>query len=115
MPRARSSGALSIWSYALNSPPCFSAITFVNAAVSVVLPWSTCPIVPTFTCGLLRSNFALAILALLHVSFVSVITIRRIARATSSRSVDAAPRCRLLSRQGERDGGGRRAHPTEHQ
>src|SRR5207237_9605885 len=32
----------------------------VIAAVSVVLPWSMCPIVPTFTCGLLRSNFFLA-------------------------------------------------------
>src|SRR5262245_57088094 len=33
----------------------------VMAAVSVVLPWSTCPIVPTFTCGFVRSNFAFAI------------------------------------------------------
>ena len=41
MPRAFSSGALSIWSYAMNVPPCVSAITFVSAAVSVVLPWST--------------------------------------------------------------------------
>ena len=32
----------------------------VIAAVSVVFPWSTWPIVPTFTCGL-RSNCALAI------------------------------------------------------
>jgi hypothetical protein len=39
-------------------PPFVSAITFVNAAVSVVLPWSTWPIVPTFTCGLVRSNFS---------------------------------------------------------
>src|SRR3972149_4111710 len=31
------------------------------AAVSVVLPWSMCPIVPTLTCGLLRSYFSLAI------------------------------------------------------
>src|SRR5262245_15187117 len=31
------------------------------AAVSVVFPWSTCPIVPTFTCGFVRSNFAFAI------------------------------------------------------
>jgi hypothetical protein len=54
MPRAFSSGALSIWSYAMNVPPCFAAITFVNAAVNVVFPWSTCPIVPTFTCGLMR-------------------------------------------------------------
>src|SRR5512138_1317743 len=38
----------------------FAAQYFVMAAVSVVLPWSTCPIVPTFTCGLLRSNFSLA-------------------------------------------------------
>src|SRR5262249_60769858 len=30
------------------------------AAVSVVLPWSMCPMVPTFTWGFLRSNFAFA-------------------------------------------------------
>jgi hypothetical protein len=36
--------------------------TFVIAAVSVVLPWSMCPIVPTFRCGLLRSNFSFAIM-----------------------------------------------------
>src|SRR5262249_57854884 len=46
-------------------PPFVSAITFVNAAVSVVFPWSTWPIVPTFTCGLLRSNFSLDIALLL--------------------------------------------------
>src|SRR5262252_5060601 len=67
MPRAFSSGALSIWSYAMNVPPCVSAITFVSAAVSVVLPWSTWPIVPTFTCGLVRSNFAFAIVRVLLV------------------------------------------------
>src|SRR5688500_17913856 len=33
----------------------------VIAAVSVVLPWSTCPIVPTFTCGLVRANLPFAI------------------------------------------------------
>jgi hypothetical protein len=33
----------------------------VIAAVSVVLPWSTWPIVPTFTCGLVRSNLLFAI------------------------------------------------------
>src|SRR5688572_8075518 len=33
----------------------------VIAAVSVVLPWSTWPIVPTFTCGLVRSNLPFAI------------------------------------------------------
>src|SRR6478672_9700722 len=31
------------------------------AAVSVVLPWSMWPIVPTLTCGLSRSNFSFAI------------------------------------------------------
>src|ERR1700712_5540646 len=30
------------------------------AAVRVVLPWSTWPMVPMLTCGLLRSNFAFA-------------------------------------------------------
>jgi hypothetical protein len=39
----------------------FSADTFVNAAVNVVFPWSTCPIVPIFTCGFRRSYFAFAI------------------------------------------------------
>ena len=34
------------------------------AAVSDVFPWSTCPIVPTFTCGFDRSNFSLAMLTL---------------------------------------------------
>src|SRR5690348_8328158 len=44
----------------MNWPPLVSAPTFVSAAVSVVLPWSTCPIVPTFTCGLVRSNLPFA-------------------------------------------------------
>ena len=61
MPRAFSSGAASIWSYALASPPNFALSTVVIAAVSVVLPWSTCPIVPTFTCGFVRSNLPFAI------------------------------------------------------
>jgi len=38
-----------------------SESTLVMAAVSVVLPWSMCPIVPTLTCGFVRSNFCLAI------------------------------------------------------
>src|SRR5215467_11979659 len=41
----------------------FCANTIVIAAVSVVFPWSTCPIVPTFTCGFVRSNFCFAISA----------------------------------------------------
>src|SRR5436190_21059568 len=64
MPRWRSSGALSIASKSVGSVlvPA-SARTFVIAAVSVVLPWSMWPIVPTLTCGLVRSNFFLAIVA----------------------------------------------------
>src|SRR5215213_809130 len=42
-------------------PKPLSADTLVSAAVKVVLPWSTWPMVPTFTCGLVRSNFAFAI------------------------------------------------------
>ena len=61
MPRAFSSGALSIWSYAVNVAPPVSASTLVIAAVSDVFPWSTCPIVPMLQCGLFRSNFAFAI------------------------------------------------------
>jgi hypothetical protein len=38
------------------------AKTVVMAAVSVVLPWSTWPIVPTLTWGLVRVNFSLPIL-----------------------------------------------------
>jgi hypothetical protein len=41
-------------------PHPLSADTFVRAAVNVVFPWSTCPIVPTFTWGFVRSNLALA-------------------------------------------------------
>src|SRR5215210_4340057 len=63
MPRCRSSGALSIWSNAwvLGLPTgSLSWSTFEIAAVSVVLPWSMCPMVPMLTCGLVRSNLALA-------------------------------------------------------
>jgi hypothetical protein len=38
IPRAFSSGALSIWSNAMASAPPISASTFVMAAVKVVLP-----------------------------------------------------------------------------
>src|ERR1700761_4624535 len=65
MPRSRSSGALSIESNDRNVifGLCFDS-TFVIAAVNVVLPWSMCPIVPTFTCGFERSNFSFAISSL---------------------------------------------------
>ena len=61
IPRSFSSGALSISSNDFTSVPPLSASVFVIAAVSVVLPWSTWPMVPTFTCGLSRSNFSLDI------------------------------------------------------
>src|SRR6476619_6206008 len=62
MPRAFSSGALSIWSNAAASLRFgyLSCRTLVIAAVSVVFPWSMCPMVPMLTCGLVRSNLALA-------------------------------------------------------
>src|SRR6476660_5802779 len=62
MPRAFSSGALSIWSNAEASLRFgyLSCRTLVIAAVSVVFPWSMCPMVPMLTCGLVRSNLALA-------------------------------------------------------
>src|SRR4051812_27360122 len=57
MPRSRSSGALSILSKERTwACPCKASV-LVMAAVRLVLPWSTCPIVPTFTCGLVRANF----------------------------------------------------------
>src|SRR5437762_677695 len=68
MPRAFSSGALSIES---NDRYLFFGLcldrTLVITAVSVVLPWSMCPIVPTFTCGFALSNFSFAISQLLRV------------------------------------------------
>src|SRR5581483_10511799 len=65
MPRAFSSGALSMESKERNFTfgLCFASV-LVMAAVKVVLPWSMCPMVPMLTCGLLRSNFAFAILLL---------------------------------------------------
>src|SRR3970040_212005 len=47
-----------------SASPC-AAWTRVIAAVNVVFPWSTCPIVPTFTCGFVRWNLALPMLAIL--------------------------------------------------
>ena len=61
IPRSRSSGALSIVSKARYSASPFRARYLVIAAVRLVLPWSMWPIVPILTCGLVRSNFFLAI------------------------------------------------------
>jgi hypothetical protein len=46
-------------------PATLSESTFVIAAVRVVLPWSTCPMVPILQCGLVLSNLAFAILNVL--------------------------------------------------
>ena len=71
IPLSLSSGATSILSKStfLASPK--SDKTLEIAAVVVVFPWSTCPIVPMFTWGLLLSNFSLAILSYLrNISFI---------------------------------------------
>src|SRR5437868_15269440 len=62
IPRSFSSFALSIWSKGVNglTSGILSCSTLVIAAVSVVLPWSMCPMVPMLTCGLVRWNLAFA-------------------------------------------------------
>src|SRR5579875_1438048 len=62
IPRSFSSFALSIWSKGVNGlrSGYLSCSTLGIAAVSVVLPWSMCPMVPMLTCGLVRSNLAFA-------------------------------------------------------
>src|SRR6185503_12938948 len=62
MPRAFSSGALSMLSKARKLAQPFKPNVLVIAAVSVVLPWSTWPMVPTLICGLSLTNCALPIL-----------------------------------------------------
>src|SRR5712672_2997485 len=59
------SEALATSSYEMNFAQPLSDDTLVRAAVRVVLPWSMWPMVPTLTCGLLRSNFSLAMSAIL--------------------------------------------------
>src|ERR1700687_512420 len=65
IPRSFSSFALSIASKGVKglTSGYLSCSTLVIAAVKVVLPWSMCPMVPMFTCGLLRSNFSFAMAA----------------------------------------------------
>ena len=63
IPRSLSSGALSILAKSVAVlPATLSDRTFVIAAVKVVLPWSTCPMVPMLQCGFVLSNLAFAIL-----------------------------------------------------
>ncbi len=51
--------AISAYSFALACP--LAARTARIAAVKVVLPWSMCPMVPTLTCGFVRTKVSLAI------------------------------------------------------
>jgi len=55
IPRAASSGARSICPNGTYLLIPRSASTLVMAAVKVVFPWSTCPIVPMLRCGLSRT------------------------------------------------------------
>src|ERR1700680_1508413 len=68
MPRSFSSGALSMSStlrfWMLEGSV---ARQLMIAAVSVVLPWSTGPVVPMLTCGFDRSNFAFAMMPCLDI------------------------------------------------
>ena len=62
IPLSLSSGALSIISKATASPvPSLVFKVLVIAAVRVVLPWSTWPMVPILQCGFVLSNLAFAI------------------------------------------------------
>src|SRR5690606_5560038 len=96
-------------SYDLNFDKPLRSITLVIAAVSVVLPWSTCPIVPTFTCGLVRSNFALPMVPLRGVSPVSGRT--RPLASTNLSGVHTAGRWRCREGRGQKRG--RRGTPVE--
>src|SRR3989344_821679 len=70
IPLAFSSGALSISStFSSFFAKPFINRTCVKAAVKVVLPWSTCPMVPTFTCGLVLTNFSFSAINLFYLIF----------------------------------------------
>src|SRR5580692_481526 len=74
-----------------------SARTFVMAAVSVVFPWSTCPIVPMLRCGLSRTYACLVMTDLLLVRCSYPLT----------RALTATARCATLPRRvREANGGG---------
>ena len=60
--RPCASEALATSSYVIALANPFFDWTVAMADVSVVLPWSTWPIVPTLTCGLVHSKISLAIL-----------------------------------------------------
>src|SRR2546425_6131184 len=96
IPRAFSSGAASISSYFFAVAPPDLASTIVIAAVSVVLPWSTCPIVPMLQCGFVRANFSLAIVlpsAVFQVGWVDLERVVGIEPASSAWKAAALPLC----------------------
>src|SRR5262249_10460632 len=85
-----------------------SASTLVIAAVSVVLPWSTCPIVPMLTCGLVRTYACFAMF--LPLSCLQADVERPTGRPTLPRGALPALRGRVrLARQP-----GLRGQPSTH-
>src|SRR4051812_6562522 len=108
MPRAASSGALSMPSNATYrlAAGSRSARTFVMAAVRVVFPWSTWPIVPMLTCGLLRMNWLLAMVdqSLLDARHSGDDVRRRLPgrrRTRTAQGADTLPRVLLLGGKGQ--------------
>src|SRR5215510_10613705 len=81
--------------YETKSPQPLSAETFVSAAVSVVLPWSTWPIVPTLQWGLKRLNVSLA---MGHPQWLEAL-VRSVARIEAPREL-ASARSRVCVRAG---------------
>src|SRR5215216_5002917 len=77
-------------------------LALVIAAVNVVLPWSTCPIVPTLICGFVRSNFCLP-MNLVSSSLVDDrfrLPLALLSRADSLTACEAVPRFARISRDG---------------
>src|SRR2546429_8680728 len=60
-----------------------SANTLVIALVNVVLPWSICPMVPTLTCGFVRTNRSFAIPPSSYGSTVDLATSRSLRQPAS--------------------------------
>src|SRR6185436_19612542 len=87
-----------------------SAATLVNAAVSVVLPWSMWPMVPTLTCGLERSNFSLAIVVVpssrVYLTAARTLYSMALRLASLARGLRLAPRsaCHERGRRAESNG-----------
>src|SRR3954451_12314805 len=74
--------------------------TLVRAAVRVVLPWSMWPMVPTLTCGLLRSNFSLAMSSAPSSLSASTFAGRATVNNLRCRGLPTEARCVLASEGG---------------